>query len=85
MKCDIRKWTRECLKCQSSKIIRHTKSKFGSYPKLGRFTIIHLDIVGPLPSISGKKYLFTMIDRHTSWPGAIPIADITGENVAKIF
>ena len=81
MKSDIRRWIRECLKCQKTKISRHTTSTLGSIPNLGRFKILHIDIVGPFPSVMGKKYLLTIIDRHTSLTEAVPLREKTIENI----
>ncbi len=33
-----------------------------------------MDLVGPLPASKGFTYLFTIIDRTSRWPEAIPIA-----------
>ena len=68
---DIRRWTRECVNCQSAKIQRHTKSPVlpMEIPSQ-RFETIHIDIVGPLPPspLPGVefrrsfRYLLTCID-----------------------
>ena len=76
MKKDITAWTRTCVSCQRSKIHRHTKASVGSFHQpTRRFGHIHVDIVGPLPSSEGKRYLFTIIDRSTRWPEAIPMEE----------
>ena len=73
MKRDIRKWCQECHSCQASKIHRHTKAPLVQHSApVGRFSSLHVDLVGPIPSSQGMSYLFTIIDRFTRWPEAIP-------------
>ena len=83
MKADVRKWVKECHACQSRKISRHTKSKIGSLPNRGRFKIVHMDIVGPLPPSDGKKFMITFIDRQTSWPEVVTVHDITTSSITR--
>ena len=47
--------------------------------------MVHLDLVGPLPSSNGYTYILTCIDRFTRWPEAIPISNIQADSVAKAF
>ena len=83
MRANIREWCRQCEKCQKNKVSRHTKSELKQLPDLGKFKVIHIDIVGPLPSVNNKKYILSIIDRHTAWPEAIPISEITSEIIIK--
>lgn len=86
MQKDIRSWARTCLHCQQCKVQRHTKGPLGNFPTVtGRFSHIHMDIVGPLPISQGMRYVLTMVDRFTRWPEAIPLATIDAETISKCF
>ena len=81
---DIKEWCRLCLPCQSSKVTRHTESGIADFKiPTTRLSHIHVDIVGPLPSSSEHKYLFTIIDRTTRWPDAIPLRAATAADCAR--
>ena len=83
MKKDIQRWCQECHECQASKIHRHTKAPLVTpVPPAARFLALHVDLVGPLPVSEGMSYLFTVVDRFTRWPEAIPIPDAKTETCA---
>ena len=80
----VASWVKSCPACQLAKIHRHTIAPLDQFtlPK-SRFDCIHIDIVGPLPQSHGHSYLFTIIDRFSRWPEAIPMIDMTAESCAK--
>ena len=86
MNVDINSWARTCISCQRSKVNKHERPPLQQIPvPIRRFDHVHVDLVGPLPPSEGCTYLFTMIDRTTRWPEAVPIQSITAANCAKVF
>ena len=80
---DISNWVAQCHECQSSKIVKHTRTPFNQIEAPSqKFEFIHVDIVGPLPTSNGYSYLLTVVDRFSRWPAAIPLRGITSEECA---
>ena len=81
---DVRNWTRSCLQCQQVKVQRHTVTPVGTFTTPdARFAHVHVDIVGPLPSSQGYRYLLTAVNRFTCWPEVVPLVDITAVSTAR--
>ena len=77
-------WARTCVPCQTSKIQQHVKAPLATFKvPQRRFDHIHVDIVGPLPPSRGFTHLFTIVDRFTRWPKAIPLSDISTQTCAR--
>ena len=83
---DVGLWARSCLRCQQSKVQTHIHSQVPAIPVPSRrFSHVHIDIVGPLPSSQGFSYLLTMIDRTTRWPEVAPMQTISAEACVRTF
>jgi hypothetical protein len=81
---DIIAWAKACLDCQRAKVYRHIQVPLQHIlVPTRRFSHIHVDLVGPLPATKGYTYLFTVMDRTSRWPEAIPIAAISTVNCAN--
>jgi hypothetical protein len=75
---------RACLFCQRGKVHKHVHLQPAEIPvPHRRFAHIHGDLVGPLPPSRGHTYLFTIIDRTSRWPEAIPLQSITAADCAR--
>ncbi|GBN55433.1 Retrovirus-related Pol polyprotein from transposon 412 [Araneus ventricosus] len=86
IKKDVQLWTRTCIPCQKAKINRHTKTKLGEFEvPSGRFCVVHIDLIGPLPPSRGNIYCLTCIDRFSNWMAAIPLDNISADTVSRAF
>jgi hypothetical protein len=75
---------RACLHCQRGKVHKLIHLKPAEIPvPHRRFAHIHVNLVGPLPPSRGHTYLFTIIDRTSRWPEAIPLTSITADDRAR--
>jgi len=75
---------RACLHCQRAKVHRHVQVPPQHIPvPTRRFSHIHVDLVGPLLASRGFTHLFTIIDRTSRWPEAIPLNSTTTVDCAN--
>ena len=83
---DLSTWSRACRRCQLVKVHQHTVAPLVTFqPPTQHFQHVHIDIVGPLPVSRDHIYLFTIIDRYTRWPEAIPMRDMTTASCVQAF
>jgi len=81
---DCRNWDRTCEYCQRSKVSRHVTAPHGNFPiPSSRFQHIHIDLIGPLPSVNTYRYCLTVVDRFTRWPEVCPLQNTTAKDVAE--
>ena len=84
VKKDAANWARACVPCQRNKIHRHTTAAPAQFPPpADRFRQVHIDLVGPLPTSDGYRYLLTAVDRFSRWPEAVPLRGITAPEGAR--
>jgi Integrase zinc binding domain/Integrase core domain len=82
----VTKWARECLQCQLAKTHRHSQPPLAAIPlPAQRFTLVNMDIVGPLPSSNGLSHLLTIMDHCSRWPEALPLSATTPAACASAF
>jgi hypothetical protein len=80
----VLRYAQRCLSCQKSKVSRHVHLAPAAIAvPHRRFEHVHVDLVGPLPQSSGFSYLFTIVDRTTRWPEAIPLSSIAAADCAS--
>jgi hypothetical protein len=85
MATNVAVWCRDCVACNRAKITRHVQAPVQQMevPRR-RFSHNHVNLVGPLPvSKDGFSHLFTVVDRSTRWPEAIPLPATSTEDCVE--
>ncbi|GBM05709.1 hypothetical protein AVEN_175554-1 [Araneus ventricosus] len=83
---DCTQFSKNCIACQSNKISRHSKSPVGQFLLVStHLKLIHLDIIGPLPSSNGYHYCLTCIDRYSRWQEVFPMPDMKAETCVETW
>jgi hypothetical protein len=82
MSSDVSAWCRDFQLCAGGKASTQHTAPVQAIPiPEQRFTHVHVDLVGPLPtSAEGFKYLFTMVDRSSRWLEAAPWKTMAAED-----
>ncbi len=81
---DITTWSQACLHCQQAKIHRHIRLQPQPVPiPQGRFSHLHINLVGPLQYSGGFNFIFTLIDHTSKWMEAVPLYDTSAAAWAK--
>ena len=81
---DVSDWARGCMHCHWSMVQQHVHSSVPHIPvPAKRLSHIHMDFIGPLPSSRGFTHLFTIMDRTSRWPEAVPLSSTFAEGCAK--
>ncbi len=75
---DFNTWARSCLHCQQPKTHRHARllPQHIAIPQQ-RFTLLLIDLVGPLHYSGNCNFVFTVIDCTSKWMEAVPLSDIS--------
>jgi hypothetical protein len=82
---EIHEYISDCTACQA-RVLKTKKpplsmTDFAPYP----FAKISMDISGPYPkSLSGNKYILSIVDHYSGWPEAFPLPDKSAENIAHM-
>ena len=80
----VREWAKACVSCQLSKVQWYVKAPLEIFKvPHWHFEHIHADLVGPILQYQGFTYLFTIVDRFTRWPDAVPLMDMTTLSCAQ--
>jgi hypothetical protein len=83
---DVTAWAKACLDCQWAKENRHVQVPPQHIPvPTRRISHIHVDLVSPLPAFKGYTHLFTIVDRTSCGPEAIPIAATFNSRLRECF
>jgi len=82
----LTRWAQKCHECQQSKTQRPIEPGVQDFevPKK-HFTVVHTDVVGPLPMSNSFKYILKAINRTTQYLVAQSKEDASAMSCAKAF
>ena len=87
MRKDIANFTKTCLQCAKSKVLRHNTTPLSPVlpPPTERFTHVYVDLTDPLNESCGYRYLMVIIDRFSRFIHAIPLVGMSSEECVSAF
>ena len=86
LKTNAEAFVHTCHPCQVAKQSPSVKAGTGFFPVPDqRFSVVHLDVVGPLPPSEGCRFLLSVFDRTSRWIECYPMRSATSADCAKAF
>ena len=80
---DVEGFVKSCHPCQVAKQSGTVNPGVGAFPVPDqRFSVIHIDVVGPLPPSEGQKYLLSVFCRTSRWFECYPMSDASSSECA---
>ncbi|CAG2223253.1 unnamed protein product [Mytilus edulis] len=80
---DVKRIIKQCEICAK---VKHQYAKPNASPLVKAtqpFERLNIDFKGPLPSVSTKKYILTVVDEYSRFPFAFPCSDMTRATVIQ--
>ena len=82
---EVKAHVRSCGGCQRASRNTNARAPLQPLPCVGEpFHLVAFDLVGPIPkSVSGFRYILTMMDMFSKYPEAIPLKKVDNEAVLE--
>ena len=82
---EVKAYVRSCGGCQRASRNTNARAPLQPLPCVGEpFHLVAFDLVGPIPkSVSGYRYILTMMDMFSKYPEAIPLKRVDNEAVLE--
>ena len=81
---DVEGFVKSCHPCQVAKQSGTVNPGVGAFPVPDqRFSVIHIDVVGPLPVSEGQKYLLSVFCRTSRWFECYPMPEASSKECCK--
>ena len=82
---EVKAFVRTCAGCQRAARNTNARAPLQPLPCIGEpFKLVAFDLVGPIPkSVSGYRYILTMMDMFSKYPKAIALKRVDNESVLE--